>query len=139
MLINYYFLFIFFIFLILLFYPFIYFLPKEARKHVNRICLAANKPVIESGTAGYLGQVQVIYKDHFECYECRPLPKTKTYAYCTIHNTPSKPIHCIIWAKIKFTDHFCITENTQDEEEDLANDSGRYPSIHYFPRFTIIA
>ena len=39
----------------------------------------------------------------------------------------------------QFTDHFCITENTQDEEEDLANDSGRHPSIHYFPRFTIIA
>lgn len=31
-----------------------------ARNHVNRMCLAARVPLIEAGTAGYLGQVQVI-------------------------------------------------------------------------------
>ena len=31
-----------------------------ARNHVNRMCLAANIPLVESGTAGYLGQVMVI-------------------------------------------------------------------------------
>jgi molybdopterin/thiamine biosynthesis adenylyltransferase len=30
----------------------------EARRHVNRLCMAAEKPLIESGTAGYLGQVR---------------------------------------------------------------------------------
>jgi len=29
----------------------------EARRHVNRLCIAANRPLIESGTAGFLGQV----------------------------------------------------------------------------------
>ena len=29
----------------------------EARRHVNRLCLAARTPLVESGTAGYLGQV----------------------------------------------------------------------------------
>jgi hypothetical protein len=29
----------------------------SARRHVNRICLAAGKPLVESGTTGYLGQV----------------------------------------------------------------------------------
>ena len=29
----------------------------DARRHVNRLCLAAKVPLIESGTAGYLGQV----------------------------------------------------------------------------------
>lgn len=33
-----------------------------ARNHVNRMCLAADIPLIESGTAGYLGQVTVIKK-----------------------------------------------------------------------------
>ena len=32
---------------------------RAARNHVNRICLAADIPLIESGTAGYLGQVTV--------------------------------------------------------------------------------
>ena len=33
-----------------------------ARSHVNRMCLAADIPLVESGTAGYLGQVTVIKK-----------------------------------------------------------------------------
>ena len=37
------------------------FLPA-ARNHVNRMCLAADVPLIESGTAGYLGQVTTIKK-----------------------------------------------------------------------------
>lgn len=37
-------------------------IPIAARNHVNRMCLAADIPLIESGTAGYLGQVTVIKK-----------------------------------------------------------------------------
>lgn len=33
-----------------------------ARRHVNRMCLAAGVPLIESGTTGFNGQVQVIEK-----------------------------------------------------------------------------
>lgn len=29
----------------------------DARRHVNRLCLAAGRPLVESGTAGYKGQV----------------------------------------------------------------------------------
>lgn len=29
----------------------------EARRHVNRLALAADTPLVESGTEGYLGQV----------------------------------------------------------------------------------
>ncbi|KAJ7524746.1 hypothetical protein O6H91_17G019000 [Diphasiastrum complanatum] len=29
----------------------------DARRHVNRLCLAAGVPLVESGTTGYLGQV----------------------------------------------------------------------------------
>lgn len=31
----------------------------EARRHVNRMCLAAGVPLVESGTTGYLGQVWI--------------------------------------------------------------------------------
>ena len=100
-------------------------------------------PLIESGTAGYLGQVQVIQKNKFECYECRPLPTTKTYAYCTIHNTPSKPIHCIIWAKIKFTDYFsgALQENSNDEndnENEEAKLSSNLCNICFYIYFSLI-
>lgn len=35
---------------------------RAARNHVNRMCLAADVPLIESGTAGYAGQVNYIFK-----------------------------------------------------------------------------
>ncbi|KAL8933662.1 MAG: hypothetical protein Q9216_006266 [Gyalolechia sp. 2 TL-2023] len=34
----------------------------DARRHVNKMCLAADVPLIESGTTGFNGQVQVIVK-----------------------------------------------------------------------------
>lgn len=34
----------------------------DARRHVNKMCLAADVPLVESGTAGFNGQVQVIRK-----------------------------------------------------------------------------
>ncbi|KAJ7525002.1 hypothetical protein O6H91_17G031800 [Diphasiastrum complanatum] len=71
----------------------------DARRHVNRLCLAAGVPLVESGTTGYLGQVTVHIKGKTECYECQPKPAPKTYPICTITSTPSKPVHCVVWAK----------------------------------------
>lgn len=34
------------------------------------MCLAADIALIESGTAGYVGQVQPIKKDVSECFDC---------------------------------------------------------------------
>ena len=36
--------------------------PSDARRHVNKMCMAGNIPLVESGTAGYLGQVQPLLK-----------------------------------------------------------------------------
>ncbi|PIO55080.1 hypothetical protein TELCIR_23537 [Teladorsagia circumcincta] len=47
---------------------------RAARNHVNRMCLAAKIPLIESGSAGYMGQVRPILRDRTECYECVPKP-----------------------------------------------------------------
>lgn len=34
----------------------------DARRHVNRLCLAADVPLIESGTTGFLGQVSYCFR-----------------------------------------------------------------------------
>ncbi|KAI2731904.1 hypothetical protein CBS147332_1043 [Penicillium roqueforti] len=70
-----------------------------ARRHVNKMCLAANVPLIESGTTGFNGQVQVIQKSQTECYDCTPKQTPKSFPVCTIRSNPSQPIHCIVWAK----------------------------------------
>ncbi|KCV69163.1 hypothetical protein H696_04577 [Fonticula alba] len=70
-----------------------------ARRHVNRMCMAAGVPLVESGTTGYLGQVSVIAGGQSECYDCTPPPPSKSFPVCTIRSTPSLPIHCLVWAK----------------------------------------
>ncbi|GAB1599119.1 SUMO-activating enzyme subunit 2-like [Argonauta hians] len=102
---------------------------RAARNHVNRLCLAANIPLIESGTAGYLGQVTVIKKGLTECYECQPKPTQKTFPGCTIRNTPSEPIHCVVWAKHLFNQLFGEEDPDQDvspdtEDPELTADAG---------------
>lgn len=92
---------------------------RAARSHVNRMCLAADVPLVESGTAGYLGQVTVIRKGKTECYECQPKPHQKTFPGCTIRNTPSEPIHCIVWAKHLFNQLF----GESDPDEDVSPDN----------------
>ncbi|KAH9489750.1 SUMO-activating enzyme subunit 2-A [Bulinus truncatus] len=103
---------------------------RAARNHVNRMCLAADIPLIESGTAGYLGQVTVIKKKLTECYECQPKPTQKTFPGCTIRNTPSEPVHCVVWAKHLFNQLFGEDDPDQDvspdtEDPELAADAGQ--------------
>ncbi|PRT54969.1 Ubiquitin-activating enzyme E1-like [Wickerhamiella sorbophila] len=71
----------------------------QARQHVNKMCVATNTPLFDCGTAGFLGQCQVIIPGKTECYDCREHPAPKSFAVCTIRSTPSLPIHSIVWAK----------------------------------------
>ncbi|TKA33763.1 hypothetical protein B0A50_00599 [Salinomyces thailandicus] len=87
-----------------------------ARRHVNKMCLAANVPLVESGTTGFNGQVQAIKKGVTECYDCNPKPVQKSFPICTIRSTPSQPIHCIVWAK-----SYLFPEIFGTSEEDSAD------------------
>ncbi|KAK4120916.1 hypothetical protein N657DRAFT_648717 [Parathielavia appendiculata] len=102
----------------------------EARRHVNKMCLAADVPLIESGTTGFNGQVQVIKKGVTACYDCTPKETPKTFPVCTIRSTPSQPIHCIVWGKSYLLneifgtsedqsafDHSADAENAKEIEE----------------------
>ncbi|XP_054015001.1 SUMO-activating enzyme subunit 2 [Hylaeus anthracinus] len=94
---------------------------RAARNHVNRMCLAADVPLTESGTAGYEGQVELIKKGMSQCYECTPKAAQKSYPGCTIRNTPSEPIHCIVWAKHLFNQLFGEEDPDQDVSPDTAD------------------
>ncbi|CAI2731727.1 unnamed protein product [Schistosoma spindalis] len=121
-----------------------------ARKHVNRMCISAKIPLIESGTAGYLGQVEplipVVETSESEatnteanqatiyrtgCYECQPRGLgQRHYPACTIRNTPSEPIHCVVWAKYLFNQLFGQPDvNDEDVSPDFTD-----PSLHNHDR-----
>ncbi|XP_070506314.1 SUMO-activating enzyme subunit 2-B [Chironomus tepperi] len=94
---------------------------RAARNHVNRMCLNAKIPLIESGTAGYNGQVELIERGVSQCYECTPKAAQKTFPGCTIRNTPSEPIHCIVWAKHLFNQLFGEDNADEDVSPDTAD------------------
>lgn len=113
-------------------------LTPDARRHVNKLCQAANVPLVESGTAGYLGQATPIvhvrctlqrkadHQDKTECYDCVYKPAPKSFPVCTIRSTPSEPIHCIVWGKsYLFGKLFGEDDEAVDEAElDKAKEEG---------------
>lgn len=101
----------------------------DARRHVNRLCLAAQVPLIDSGTTGYLGQVMPIFKGKTACYECTPKPTQKVYPICTIRSTPDKPVHCIVWAKECFKLLFGQTSESMLYEDPASGESSTYMEL----------
>ncbi|KAK9465652.1 hypothetical protein V1512DRAFT_265543 [Lipomyces arxii] len=94
----------------------------DARRYVNKMCLTAEVPLIESGTTGFNGQVQVIVNGRTECYDCNPKEIPKSFPVCTIRTTPSQPIHCIVWAKsYLFSQIFGIDEDDSPELDNSVN------------------
>ncbi|KAG4032747.1 hypothetical protein MFRU_006g02110 [Monilinia fructicola] len=95
----------------------------EARRHVNKMCLAADIPLIESGTTGFNGQVQVIKKGKTACYDCTTKETPKSFPVCTIRSTPSQPIHCIVWGKSYLLSEVFGTSEDESAEMDHSEDS----------------
>ena len=93
----------------------------DARRWVNKMCVASNVPLIESGTTGFSGQVLPIRPGITECYDCTGKDIPKAFPVCTIRSTPSAPIHCIVWAKSwLFTQLFGEDDESEDAELDKA-------------------
>lgn len=87
------------------------------------MCLAANVPLIESGTTGFNGQVQVIVKGRSECYDCNTKQTPRSFPVCTIRSTPSQPIHCIVWAKSYLFNEIFGTSEDEVADLDYSQDS----------------
>lgn len=101
----------------------------DARRHVNKMCLAADVPLIESGTTGFNGQVQVIKKGVTACYDCTPKETPKSFPVCTIRSTPSQPIHCIVWGKSYLLSEIFGASEDDSPEVDHSEDSENQKEI----------
>ncbi|GAA5865163.1 hypothetical protein JCM3774_002157 [Rhodotorula dairenensis] len=89
----------------------------DARRHVNKMCLAADIPLLESGTSGYVGQAQPIKREITECFDCTGKAVPKTFAVCTIRSTPSTAHHCIAWAKSYLFPQLYGADDEADQQE----------------------
>lgn len=74
-----------------------------ARKYMDQRIVFNERPLLESGTMGPKGHVQVIIPNRTECYSDLQDEKEVTeYAVCTIKTFPEKIEHTIEWAREKF-------------------------------------
>ncbi|KAG5356785.1 Ubiquitin-activating enzyme E1 1 [Yarrowia sp. E02] len=83
----------------------------DARTYVDRRCVFFQKPLLESGTLGTKGNVQVVYPNLTESYSSSQDPPEKGIPLCTLRSFPNKVDHTIAWAKSIFQGYF--TDNVE--------------------------
>jgi hypothetical protein len=71
----------------------------NARLYVDSRCVSNKKPLLESGTLGPKGHVQVILPYITESYGSQRDPPEKDVPFCTLKSFPSQIEHCIEWAR----------------------------------------
>ncbi|XP_063900525.1 NEDD8-activating enzyme E1 catalytic subunit-like [Zophobas morio] len=58
-------------------------------------------PIIDGGTEGLKGSVQVLVPTKTHCFRCMrgQYPETTAVQLCTIATKPRTPAHCVLWAR----------------------------------------
>ncbi|KAH9257809.1 hypothetical protein BASA81_003827 [Batrachochytrium salamandrivorans] len=78
----------------------------QARLFVDQRCLQFNRPLLESGTLGTKGNVQVVVPHLTENYGASRDPPEKTIPVCTLKNFPSQIEHTLQYARDWFEGAF---------------------------------
>jgi len=96
----------------------------EARRYMDSRCVTNQRPLLESGTMGAKGHVQVIVPHLTESYASQRDPVDEDVPYCTLKSFPATMDHCIEWARDKF-------ETVFTQKPALFN---KFWSIHRLPK-----
>lgn len=73
-----------------------------ARQYMDQRCILYQKPLLESGTMGTKGNVQVVIPHLTESYSSSQDPPEKQTLSCTVKNFPNAITHTIEWARQEF-------------------------------------
>eukprot|EP00996_Jenningsia_fusiforme_P000161 NODE_111_length_3228_cov_56.356087_g101_i0.p1 GENE.NODE_111_length_3228_cov_56.356087_g101_i0~~NODE_111_length_3228_cov_56.356087_g101_i0.p1 ORF type:complete len:984 (+),score=189.48 NODE_111_length_3228_cov_56.356087_g101_i0:150-3101(+) len=79
----------------------------QARLYVDSKCVYHRKPLVDSGTLGTKGNVQVVCPYQSESYASSRDPPEKQIPVCTLKNFPNAIEHTIQWARDSFEGLFC--------------------------------
>ncbi|XP_077891556.1 ubiquitin-like modifier-activating enzyme 1 isoform X2 [Ictidomys tridecemlineatus] len=74
----------------------------DARLYMDRRCVYYHKPLLESGTLGTKGNVQVVIPFLTESYSSSQDPPEKSIPICTLKNFPNAIEHTLQWARDEF-------------------------------------
>ncbi len=81
--------------MLLFIFLFVYFFIIIIGLFMDRRCIYYAKPLLESGTLGTKGNVQVVLPYMTESYGSSQDPPEKTVPMCTIHNFPNVIEHTL--------------------------------------------
>lgn len=87
----------------------------EARRYVDSRCVANQKALIETGTMGPKGHVQVVVPFITESYSDQRDPADEHVPYCTLKSFPQVIEHTIQWARDKFERLFNLKPTTYNK------------------------
>jgi molybdopterin/thiamine biosynthesis adenylyltransferase len=76
----------------------------DARVFVDAKCRQYRIPMIDSGTLGLKGSVQVVLPDHTETYSDSRDPAIAAVPVCVLKQYPYRIEHCVQWAQEKFAE-----------------------------------
>jgi len=79
----------------------------DARLYIDRQCVLYGKWLLDSGTLGTKGNVQVVIPFVSESYASSADPPEQAIPMCTLKSFPYQPEHCIGWARATFDQFFC--------------------------------
>ena len=96
----------------------------EARLYMDRRCVQMRKPLVDAGTLGTKGHVQVVVPFISETYSSSEDPQDKSIPLCTVKSFPYTIEHTIEWALSEFKTQF--NEKVCDVKEYL---SSKDPSL----------
>lgn len=74
----------------------------DARIYMDRRCVYYRKPLLESGTLGTKGNIQVVVPHLTESYSSSQDPPEKSIPICTLKNFPNAIEHTLQWARDMF-------------------------------------
>ncbi|XP_064399352.1 ubiquitin-like modifier-activating enzyme 1 isoform X2 [Halichondria panicea] len=74
----------------------------DARLYMDRRCVYYRKSLLESGTLGTKGNVQVVIPHLTESYGSSQDPPDKETPMCTLKNFPNQIAHTLQWARSEF-------------------------------------
>lgn len=67
--------------------------------YMDQRIVANQLPLLESGTLGPKGHVQVVIPFVSESYSSQSDPQSKGIPFCTLKSFPNSTEHCTIWAR----------------------------------------
>lgn len=96
----------------------------EARSYMDRRCVQMRRPMIDAGTLGTKGHVQVVIPYISETYSSSTDPQEKSIPLCTIKSYPYAIEHTIEWAMSEFKSQFNekpgeVSEYMKNEDPNL--------------------